>query len=241
MRDTTVIDRHDFFFVLASGIAGGLAVPWQPVNTAIAAGVGLALAVSGLWARRWAQLVTGRGGSPSVRMAARVKESLAWFLAGLAVGLVLLGIIRLIIEPAVPAAGMRIEAAGHLPVWRRLVIIYVAAVGEELLFRVLLLSLIAGLIVRLTRAFREPASRVPTTGALAVATVLAALAFAAVHLPAWSNIGLTAGVMGTVIALNTLGGLVFGYAFVTRGILAAVCAHAGADCAIQLIGPLTGS
>lgn len=236
-----MINRYDLFFLAACGVAGGLAVPWQPLNTAIAAGVGLVLALSGLRARQWAQLANAHRRGPSVGVAARVKEPLGWFLAGLAIGLALLGTIRLLIEPAVPAAGMRIAAAGHLPVWRRLVIIYVAAVGEELLFRVLLLSLIAGLIVRLTRALRPQASRVPTTGALAAAAILAALAFAAVHLPAWSNIGLTAGVIGTVIALNTLGGLVFGYAFVTRGILAAVCAHAGADCAIQLIGPLTGS
>jgi hypothetical protein len=36
-----------------------------------------------------------------------------------------------------------------------------------------------------------------------------------------------------------LGGVAFGYVFVTRGIVPAMFAHAGADCAIQLIGPLT--
>jgi hypothetical protein len=43
----------------------------------------------------------------------------------------------------------------------------------------------------------------------------------------------------TVMTLNGLGGVVFGYVFVTRGIVAAMWAHAGADCAIMLIGPLT--
>jgi hypothetical protein len=42
-----------------------------------------------------------------------------------------------------------------------------------------------------------------------------------------------------VLTLNGLGGIVFGYVLVTRGIVAAMWAHAGADCAIQLIGPLT--
>jgi hypothetical protein len=42
-----------------------------------------------------------------------------------------------------------------------------------------------------------------------------------------------------VMTLNGLGGVVFGYVFVTRGIVAAIWTHAGGDCAIQLIGPLT--
>jgi hypothetical protein len=42
-----------------------------------------------------------------------------------------------------------------------------------------------------------------------------------------------------VLMLNSLGGLVFGTVFMKRGIVAAMWAHAGADCAIQLIGPLT--
>ena len=117
----------------------------------------------------------------------------------------MLAIIRLLIEPAVPAAGARIAAAGQLPVWRRLLIIYVAAVGEELLFRVLLLSLVAGVLVRLMHR----ADRVPTNVVLTTATVIASLVFAAAHLQA-GGIGLSAGVVATVMALNSLGGLVFG-------------------------------
>jgi membrane protease YdiL (CAAX protease family) len=39
-----------------------------------------------------------------------------------------------------------------------------------------------------------------------------------------------------VLILNGLGGIVSGYVFVTRGIVAAMLAHADADCAIQLVG-----
>ena len=48
------------------------------------------------------------------------------------------------IEPAIPAAGARLAAAAALPIWRRVVISYVAAVSEEIVFRLLLLSCIAG-------------------------------------------------------------------------------------------------
>jgi len=156
---------------------------------------------------------------------------------GLLVGLLLLGAIRLVIEPAVPAAGARIAAAAMLPVWRRLVIIYVAAVSEELLFRLLLLSLVAGLAMRLFRR----ADRVQNRRFVWVANGLSAFAFAVAHLPAWRAVGsLSLGLTLMVLTLNGLGGVVFGYVFVKRGILAAMWAHAGADCAIQLIGPFTG-
>jgi Type II CAAX prenyl endopeptidase Rce1-like len=156
---------------------------------------------------------------------------------GLLVGLGALAVIRLVIEPAIPAAGARIAAAAALPLWRRVAIIYVAAVGEELIFRLLLLSLIAGIVVRLVRrAEQGPGRRI-----IWVANGLSALAFAAVHLPAWSATGaLSLGLALMVLTLNGLGGLVFGYVFVKHGISAAMWAHAGADCAVQLIGPLTG-
>jgi len=156
---------------------------------------------------------------------------------GLIVGLLLLGVIRLVIEPAIPAAGARIAAAAMLPVWRRLVIIYVAAVSEELLFRLLLLSLVAGLAMRLFRR----ADRVQNRRFVWVANGLSAFAFAVAHLPAWRAVGsLSLGLTLMVLTLNGLGGVVFGYVFVKRGILAAMWTHAGADCAIQLIGPFTG-
>jgi hypothetical protein len=224
-------------FIVASAVCGALSVPWDPISTAVAGVVGGLMATLALWVRRWARLPDVIRRPATARPGARLQDIAIWFGVGLAVGLVLLAVIRLVIEPVLPAAGARIAAAGQLPVWRRLLIIYVAAVGEELLFRVLLLSLVAGVLVRLIGR----TDRLPTTVVLTTAMVIASLVFAAAHLQAWSSIGLSAGVVVTVMALNSLGGLVFGYAFVTRGIVAAVFAHAGGDVAIQLIGPFTGS
>jgi membrane protease YdiL (CAAX protease family) len=163
-------------------------------------------------------------------------ETVTCLAAGLAVGLILLAVIRLVVEPHVPGAGARIAAAGQLPVWRRLIVIYTAAVAEELLFRLLLLSFLAGLMARISRS----PGLVPGSKSAWLANVLSALAFAAVHLPAWSRVGtVSPGILLMVLALNGLGGLVFGYIFVKRGIGPAMWAHAGGDCAIQLIGPLT--
>ena len=155
---------------------------------------------------------------------------------GLLVGLTLLAVIRLVIEPRVPEIGLRIEAAGALPLWRRAAIIYVAAVAEELIFRVVLFSLIVGIAIRLWRR----TTRVPTPAIVWSANVVSALAFAAVHLPAWSGTASSVALPLAVLALNTAASLVIGRVFATRGIAAAIWTHAGGDCAIQLMGPLTG-
>jgi membrane protease YdiL (CAAX protease family) len=156
---------------------------------------------------------------------------------GLVVGLLFLAVIRIAIEPEIPSIGVRLARAGTLPVWRRALIVYVAAVSEELLFRLLLLSAIAGLAMRM---LRRPA-QLPTPPVVWLANVLSAFAFAAVHLPSWSGAtSLTVGLALSVLMLNALAGVFLGYVFAARGIVAAMWAHAGADCAIQLLGPLTG-
>jgi hypothetical protein len=222
-------------FLLVCALAGGLAVPVHAVASPVSATIAGLLGLLGLRVWRWSGLPDSiRAEAPGGF--ARFVQPALWLGLGLMVGLVLLAVIRLVIEPGLPAAGARIAAAGALPLWRRAAIIYVAAVGEEILFRLLLLSFIAGVGVRLLR----PADGAANPGIVWGATLLSALAFAAVHLPAWSAAGtLTAGLALMVLTLNGLGGLVFGYLFVKRGIVAAMWAHAGADCAIQLIGPLT--
>jgi membrane protease YdiL (CAAX protease family) len=226
---------RDAIVVIAAALAGALAVPWRPTVTAAAALLSAGIAVLGLFAWRWSRLrrfvrPPGRGAEPWL-------APLAWFGLGLAVGLVLLAFIRLVLEPAVPSIGVRMEAAGHLPVWRRLAIIYVAAVSEEVLFRLLLMSALAGILARL----RRHPDRVPTPATVWIANAVAALLFAVVHLPAWGSVtALGPALASTILALNALGGLVLGRVFATRGIGAAMWTHAGADTAIQLIGPLTG-
>jgi CAAX prenyl protease-like protein len=222
-------------FVAACAIAGALAVPVDAVATPVSTLVAGLVGFLGLRLWRW----SGLPGSLKTEAPAgfeRVVRPAASLGLGLIVGLLLLGVIRLVIEPAVPAAGARIAAAAALPIWRRVVIIYVAAVGEEIVFRLLLLSVVTGLTMRLLRR----SARTPNGGVVWGAIGLSAFAFAAVHLPAWSALGpVSPGLALMVMTLNGLGGVVFGWVFVTRGIVAAIWAHAGADCAIQLIGPLT--
>jgi CAAX prenyl protease-like protein len=212
--------------VLVFAIAGVLSVPLDPIATPMAGVIAATLGFTGLRVWRWSGLpqpIRGEG------MRAPI-----WLALGLCVGLILVAVIRVLVEPKLPAIGARMAVAGTLPVWRRILIIYVAAVGEELMFRLLLLSAVAGLLAR----FPRPASRAAATR-VRTANALSALAFGGIHLFSWTA-GTSPALAMTVVALNVVGGLVLGHVFTTRGIVAAMWTHAGADCAVQLIGPLTG-
>jgi hypothetical protein len=165
-------------------------------------------------------------------------ENLILFASGVVLGILLLGLIRGVIEPNLgPLATARIARAGALPVWRRLLIIYVAATTEELVFRVLLFSVFAGLLARLIQG----SNRTPNAACLWVSNGVSALAFGLAHLPSWAQAApLSGGLVLMVLGLNGFAGLCLGWIFVKRGIFAAMIFHAGADCALQLIGPLTG-
>jgi hypothetical protein len=165
-------------FVAACAIAGALAVPLDAVASPVSTLVAGLFGFLGLRLWRWSGL------SGSLKTGANGRfERVVWPAAslglGLLVGLLLLGVIRLAIEPNVPAAGARIAEAAALPVWRRVVIIYVAAVGEELVFRLILLSMVTGVTMR----FLRRAICVPSRGVVWGSIGLSAFAFAAVHLP----------------------------------------------------------
>ena len=228
-------DRQRWAFVGACALAGALAVPPGAVVTPISAGIVAVLGLLGLRVWRWSGLqqpMRSRGQRGGWRLVTPV----AWLGLGLLLGLVVLGVMRSVIQPVLPSIGARIARAGTMPVWQRLAIVYVAAVGEELVFRLLLLSLFAGLM---TRFLGLPAAS-PNPGVVWLANVLSALAFAAVHLPAWAGAApMSPALLASVLTLNGTAGIVMGYVFATRGILAAIWTHAGADCAVQLLGPFT--
>jgi CAAX prenyl protease-like protein len=229
-------NRTRWTFVGVSAVAGALAAPPSWIATPVSAAIAGLTAFLGLSLWRWSglpQVVR----SPWPAGGRRWLRVLACYAIGLLAGLVLLGVIRLAIEPAVPSMGERMATAGAQPVWRRLLIIYVAAVGEELLFRLVIMSLTAGVLARLVRALAGP----PSAAIVWTSNVVASVAFAAAHLPSWSSVDSPGPWLTlSVLALNAAGGLLLGYIFATRGIVAAMIAHSGADSAIQLIGPLTG-
>ena len=97
---------------------------------------------------------------------------------------------------------------------------------EEILLRLLMMSLLAFLAWKLF--FRSEAA--PPTGVLIAANVMAALLFAASHLPSTVQMfgELTPMILLRCFLLNGIAGMVFGYLYRKYGIQYSMMAHAGA-------------
>lgn len=177
-------------------------------------------------------LAAGVHGGPIPRGAcARLAVAL---LAGLVLGAVVTGTLRLLAIPAVPALRTRFIAEAAAPLWKRWIIAFDAAVLEEILFRLFIISVAAWAIQRLAAA---PAGA-PSDATAWSANILAALAFALAHVPQWLAVApRNPAVVVTVIATNTAAGLAFGHLFLRRGIEAAMAAHFAADVMVHVLGP----
>jgi Type II CAAX prenyl endopeptidase Rce1-like len=108
-------------------------------------------------------------------------------------------------------------------------------VTEEIVFRLGLMTSLAALLTVLTR--RGAAGPV----IVLVANVIAALGFAAIHLPqAKAFYGLSTLMVLFVMIGNGVPGVIFGWLFRRFGLIAAMVAHFSADVVLYFIGPMVG-
>lgn len=156
------------------------------------------------------------------------------FLGGAALGAVLLGIIVFLLLPMEPRLAARLAArAGH-PAWWPFAIAFEASVLEEVAFRLFLLSATVWVLSRGWKKDRSEASSMSVW----IAVVVSALAFALVHLPAWTAAtDATPVLIAAVLALNGVAGLVLGQVYWRFGIEAAIACHYAGDLVIQGLGP----
>ena len=101
--------------------------------------------------------------------------------------------------------------------------------------RFFLVSMIAFVIVRI--GGRRLKQRPGLAGISS--TVLVAVLFGISHLPVMKVLTeLDAAIIARVILLNSIGGIVFGYLFVKRGLVYAMISHFSADLVLQVFFPL---
>jgi membrane protease YdiL (CAAX protease family) len=169
-------------------------------------------------------------------------------LAGLVLGLAL-GTLDRLLEPALGeqwrAFAAAASAAPLLP--GLLVGVLYGGLAEEVVLRWGLMSLVAWLLLRISR-FRAglAGARVdahagsrPGPVIAWTAIVLAAIAFAAGHLPALAlAIDPTPAIVARTLALNALGGLLYGWLFWRRGLEAAMAAHAATHVGLGMLRSL---
>jgi len=149
-------------------------------------------------------------------------------LLGLAVGALLVALDRWLFLPAQPEAIRALGAA--IARWKGLLASFYGGIGEEVITRQFLMSLVAWVLVKLARR-RAPAVYV-------AAAVIAALAFAAAHLPAAAQLApLDRAVVARVIVLNGVAGIAFGLLFWRRGLEHAMVAHFCADLVLHVVAP----
>jgi len=114
-----------------------------------------------------------------------------------------------------------------------------AAIGEGILFRLFLLSFWVFLLSLILRRLRR------TVAVPWIANALAAIAFAAAHLPAAMLLlgvstpaQLPTSLLMEIMLLNTLVGLVTGFHYLRNGLVAAIGVHFWADVVLHVITPL---
>jgi hypothetical protein len=148
---------------------------------------------------------------------------------GVAWGIIALGADGLV-SPYLPQGNVKEPAP-----WMGFLASISAGVNEEIVFRLGLMTSLAALLTVLTR--RGTGGPVITL----VANVIAALAFAAIHLPqAKAFYGLSTLMVLFVMIGNGVPGVIFGWLFRRFGLITAMVAHFSADVVLYFIGPMIG-
>lgn len=238
-------DWRRFLALTAAGIAGVLAVvPYQLAAIKIPE-VQLtdvlvqAVAVNGPLVAAAVAVGTALAPRVGLRVRAADAELRAYAIAaaagfGVAAGIVALDVA--VFQPLLPTLGPGEELTEAMaPVWARALAGLYGGVTEELLLRYGLLTLVFWAGTKLQSAVGAWSRRATAWAAI----LLTALAFGAAHLPTTAAmVELTPVVVVRALALNGLGGVLFGWLYWKRDLLAAMTAHFAADVVVVLLAPL---
>lgn len=121
-----------------------------------------------------------------------------------------------------------------IPVWKKFLGSFYGGIGEEILLRLFFVSMLVWLLAKFTK---QP-SATTNNGIVWTAIVIAAVVFGIAHLPATAAITtITPLIIIRAITLNGIGGLIFGWLYWKRGLVAAMIAHFCTDIMILIVLP----
>jgi len=133
--------------------------------------------------------------------------------------------------PALPR-DLSLARADATTLWQGFLASFYGGITEEILLRLGVMTVFVWVAAAVAR--QHP----PGAGIMWGANLLAALLFGLGHLPATSAIvALTPLVIVRAIVLNGIAGVVFGWQYWRRGILAAMVAHFTADLVLHVLSP----
>lgn len=139
----------------------------------------------------------------------------------------LLVLVRVLTEPYLPP---ELPAYGHRGVVGGLLVSVGAAVGEEVWFRLGLMTILTWLLMRLL------GHRDLRPGVAWTIILVTSLGFGLAHLPQLQSYGAgsSLGIAGTIFG-NTVVGMLYGWCYWRRGLVAAIIAHFSVDVALHVI------
>ena len=162
------------------------------------------------------------GGARDAHALRRPTAALPW---GVGAALAIIGL-----SLAFPLPATSITAAPTW--WQGLLAAFYGGIAEEVLVR---LGVMTGLVWLFSRVWRERDGGVPRA-AMWLGIVGAALLFGAGHLPVASLVyGLTPRIITTIVGLNAVAGVVFGWLYWRRGLGSAIAAHFAADIVLHVL------
>ena len=168
----------------------------------------------------------------------KIKNDLKSIL-GISIGLGLLaGVLIVGLDYLFSLMGVTInvaQASINPPVWQGFLASFYGGINEEIMLRLFLMTLLVWVFYKIKKTKEGN----PTKLSIWLGIVLAAVIFGAGHLPALMSITtLTPLLIIRTIALNALGGIIFGWLYWKKGLESAMISHFSADIVLHVIVPL---
>jgi membrane protease YdiL (CAAX protease family) len=155
---------------------------------------------------------------------------------GISVGLgVLSGIIIIVLSFIfTPVSGIFINAEISVPLWKGFLASFYGGIGEEILLRLFLMTLIVWIIFKI----KKTSDGKPTVIGIWLAILVSAVIFGLGHLPVTGSITtITPLVVVRAVLLNGVAGIIFGWLYWKKGLESAMISHFSADIILHVMFP----
>ena len=120
------------------------------------------------------------------------------------------------------------------PLWQRFLVSFYAGIGEEVFMRLFLMTLIVWIIHKLM----GKKDIIPSDKGVWLSIIIVSVVFGLGHLPMTATfMEITPLVVIRAIVLNGIAGIVFGWLYWKKGLLAAIISHFSADIILHVILP----
>jgi len=149
---------------------------------------------------------------------------------------VITGIVIIILDSLFTKMGVDMMEQVSFPLWQGFLASFYGGIGEEILVRLFVMTLIVWILSKLKRS-KEKVTK--NNFVIWFSIIIASLLFGLGHLPATAMLTtLTPLVIFRALLLNGIGGVVFGWLYWKKGLESSMIAHFSADITLHVLFPL---